>query len=146
MTRICLSPGSSACPAEGVSLDSFPRDRCHRGRWIDRLGTSIECITWNALNRLPSASKNGALLARFRYDPLGRRVVKSTHAKVTTYTNDGANILRENATVGGVTTTSYYVHGPGIDEPLAKETGGVMTDHYADGLGSIVEERVRRER
>ena len=96
--------------------------------------------TWNALNQLTSASRNGALQASFQYDPLGRRVVKSTPAKVTTYTYDGADILRENVTVGGITTTSYYVHGPSIDEPLGKETGGVMTYYHADGLGSIVKE------
>ena len=96
--------------------------------------------TWNALNQLTSASRNGALQASFQYDPLGRRVVKSTPVKVTTYTYDGADILRENVTAGGITTTSYYVHGPSIDEPLAKETGGVMTYYHADGLGSIVKE------
>jgi RHS repeat-associated protein len=87
-----------------------------------------------------SASRNGVLQASFQYDPLGRRVVKSTPAKVTTYTYDGADILRENVTVGGITTTSHYVHGPSIDEPLAKETGGVVTYYHADGLGSIVKE------
>jgi RHS repeat-associated protein len=96
--------------------------------------------SWNALNQLTSASRNGALQASFQYDPLGRRVVKSTPAKVTTYTYDGADILRENVTAGWLTTTSYYVHGPSIDEPLGKETGGVMTYYHADGLGSIVKE------
>ena len=87
-----------------------------------------------------SATKNGALQASFQYDPLGRRVVKSTPTKVTTYTYDGADILRESVTAGGITTPSYYLHGPSIDEPLARETAGVMTYFHADGLGSIVKE------
>lgn len=102
--------------------------------------SSSHTLGWNALNQLTSASRNGALQASFQYDPLGRRVVKSTPGKVTTYTYDGADILRENVTAGGITTTSYYVHGPSIDEPLGKETGGVMTHYHADGLGSIVKE------
>jgi RHS repeat-associated protein len=32
-----------------------------------------------------------------------------------------------------------YLHGPGIDEPLAREAAGVRTYYHADGLGSIVE-------
>jgi RHS repeat-associated protein len=31
-----------------------------------------------------------------------------------------------------------YVHGPGIDEPLAMENGNVAYYYHADGLGSIV--------
>ena len=49
----------------------------------------------------------------------GRRVVKSTPEKVTTSTYDAADILRENVTARGNTTTSYYVRGPSIDEPPA---------------------------
>ncbi len=103
-------------------------------------GPDTWTYSWNALEQLISASKNSVAQASFKYDPVGRRVEKATPAKVTTYTYDGADILRESVTVGGNTTTSYYVHGPGIDEPLGKETGGVMTYFHADGLGSIVKE------
>ena len=30
------------------------------------------------------------------------------------------------------------VHGPGIDEPLAREQGSTRLYYHADGLGSIV--------
>jgi RHS repeat-associated protein len=96
--------------------------------------------TWNALNQLMSASKNGVVQASFQYDPLGRRVTKSTPTKVTAYTYDAADILREDVKVGAITTTSYYVHGPSVDEPLSKETDGVPTYYHADALGSIVRE------
>jgi RHS repeat-associated protein len=49
------------------------------------------------------------------------------------------DILQE--TVAGATTTTYrYIHGPGIDEPLARQnTATSAIDYYhADGLGSIV--------
>jgi len=104
------------------------------------LGGETWTYAWNALNQMTSASKDGVVQASFQYDPLGRRVLKSTPGKVTAYTYDGADILRENVTLGGITTTSYYVHGPSIDEPLGKETGGVMTYYHADGLGSVVKE------
>src|SRR5262249_48098010 len=41
----------------------------------------------------------------------------------------------------GTTTTAYrYVHGPGIDEALARENAatGALQCYQADGLGSIV--------
>jgi len=31
-----------------------------------------------------------------------------------------------------------YVHGPGLDEPLAVDKGGVLYYYHADGLGSVV--------
>jgi uncharacterized protein RhaS with RHS repeats len=53
----------------------------------------------------------------------------------TIYTYDGEDILRE---VAG-STTLKYIHGPGVDEALAKEDGlGVLSFYHADGLGSIV--------
>lgn len=108
-------------------------------------GTDVWVYEWNAMNQLVEVKKgttvgNAASVATFKYDPVGRRIEKSTPTKVTTYTYDGADILRENVTISGSTVTSYYVHGPGIDEPLAKETGGMLTYYHADGLGSIAKE------
>ena len=39
-------------------------------------GTDTWGYTWNAENQLTKVEKNGAELARFAYDPLGRRVEK----------------------------------------------------------------------
>jgi RHS repeat-associated protein len=51
------------------------------------------------------------------------------------YAYDGEDILRETAGSAAV----KYVHGPGIDEPLASEDGGGVLSHlHADGLGSVV--------
>ena len=84
--------------------------------------------------------QNATMVATFGYDPIGRRILKSTPTKTVAYTYDGADILRENVTTSGSTVTSYYVHGPGIDEPLSKETGSSVTYYHADGLGSIAKE------
>jgi RHS repeat-associated protein len=73
-------------------------------------------------------------VATFEYDPLGRRVEKVAGATTTTFTYDGEDILRD---IAGA-TTMYYVHGPGIDEPLAKEISGTATYYHADALGSIL--------
>jgi RHS repeat-associated protein len=90
---------------------------------------------WNAENRLTRVLKNGSEVARYAYDPLGRRVEKVASGVTTTSLYDGEDILRQ--TVGTNATT--YIHGPGIDEPLASETAaGVRTYLHADGLGSIV--------
>jgi RHS repeat-associated protein len=92
---------------------------------------------WTVENQLARVTYDGAEMARFAYDPLGRRVEKVAGGITTSWMYDGQDILRE--TRGGITTT--YVHGPGIDEPLAKidQTGGALYLH-ADGLGSIVKE------
>lgn len=78
--------------------------------------------------------KNAATIATFAYDPLGRRVEKVAGGTTTTFTYDAEDILRE---IAGATTT-YYVHGPGIDEPLAKEVSGSSTYYHAEGLGSVL--------
>lgn len=95
---------------------------------------------WDAENRLKwvcntTPCTQGGAVAAFLYDALGRRVEKVAGGVTTTYTYNGEDILRQIA--GG--STLKYVHGPGIDEPLAQEDGaGVLTYFHADGLGSIV--------
>ncbi|MGE0452527.1 MAG: RHS repeat-associated core domain-containing protein [Vicinamibacteria bacterium] len=89
---------------------------------------------WDVENRLTRVLVGGAEVARFAYDPLGRRIEKTTPTGTWRYAYDGIDILRENGP-GGTTT---YVHGPGIDEPLARETASGTTYYHADGLGSIV--------
>lgn len=49
------------------------------------------------------------------------------------YTYDGDDIAREVTAAG----TRRYVHGRGVDEPLAVDVGGGFSYLHADGLGSI---------
>ena len=99
-------------------------------------GTTTWGYEWNAENQLKRVTKDGAEVARFAYDPLGRRVEKVAGGVTYGYLYDGQDILKETRSDGTVYT---YVHGPGIDEPLARvdQTGSVAYYH-ADGLGSIV--------
>jgi RHS repeat-associated protein len=95
---------------------------------------------WDAENRLKwvcntTPCTEAASVASFQYDPFGRRVEKIAGGITTTYTYDREDILRQVA--GG--STLKFVHGPGIDEPLAQEDGaGALSYFHADGLGSIV--------
>ena len=89
---------------------------------------------WNARNELTRVTKNSIEQARFGYDPSGRRVEKVAVGVTTAYTYDGSDILRE---IRG-SATLRYVHGPGIDAPLAADDGTAVTYFHADGLGSIV--------
>ena len=104
------------------------------------MGTKVDATgswtyEWNAENQLTRVLKNSAEVARYAYDPIGRRVEKVAGGVTTTSLYDGEDILRQ--TVGTNATT--YIHGPGIDEPLASETAaGVRTYLHSDGLGSIV--------
>jgi RHS repeat-associated protein len=98
-------------------------------------GPPYFCMEWNAEGQLMRVLLNSNKVARFSYDPLGRRVEKVAGGVTTSYTYDGEDILRE---IRGATTLKY-VHGPGIDEPLAQEDGsGVLTYYHTDALGSIV--------
>jgi RHS repeat-associated protein len=97
-------------------------------------GVDTWTYEWNAENRLTRVTKNSTEQARFGYDPLGRRVEKVSGATTTTWSYDGDDILRE---VIGASTVKY-VHGPGIDEPLANDDGSSLTYFQADGLGSVI--------
>jgi len=97
-------------------------------------GTDTWTYEWNAENELKRVVKNGVEQARFAYDPNGRRVTKVAAGVTTDWTYAGEDMLRE--TRGA--TTLKYVHGPGIDEPLAIDDGSGLTYLHADGLGSVV--------
>jgi RHS repeat-associated protein len=103
------------------------------------LATKIEetdnwVYTWNAENQLTKVEKNGSEVARFAYDPMGRRVEKVAGGLTTTYAYDEGDILRE--TRGAATLK--YVHGDDLDEPLAVDDGTALSYFHSDVLGSIV--------
>jgi RHS repeat-associated protein len=85
-------------------------------------------------------------VARYAYDPLGRRVEKLLPGpEVHTYVYDGEDILWQDFTSlimeAGMPDPAphLYIHGPGIDEPLAVEHGnGAIWYYHSDGLGSVV--------
>src|ERR1700741_3800713 len=97
-------------------------------------GSDTWTYEWDAENRLKRVLKNAVEQGRFAYDPLGRRVEKVAGGSTTSWMYDAEDILRE---ANGAVTTKY-VHGLGIDAPLAQESSsGVLSFFHADGLGSI---------
>jgi len=109
--------------------------------------------SWDAENHLTQVQWQNGVDSRtvtFVYDPFGRRIEKrvvdvlggSTTTKIIGYVYDGVDIVlqKEEVVEGGATTTteSRFVHGPGIDEPLALVRGGQSYFYHADGLGSVV--------
>jgi RHS repeat-associated protein len=93
---------------------------------------------WDAANRLVRVTQGATELARFVYDGLGRRAQKIAGGVTRTYVYDGEDTLEERLTTG---TVYRYVHGPGIDEPLARTDAGSVAAYYlADHLASVVQE------
>jgi RHS repeat-associated protein len=97
-------------------------------------GSNTYVYSWDANNRLKSITQNGTPIASFAYDAIGRRVQKVAAGLTTTFLYAGPNILQQ--TTGG--TVQKFVHGPGIDEPLASvPSSGGLTFYHADALGSV---------
>ncbi len=97
-------------------------------------GTDTWGYFWNAENQLTKVEKNGIEVARFAYDPLGRRVEKVAGGVTASVTYDGESILRE---LHGA-STFRYVHAFGIDEPLSREdASGALTYYHADGMNTV---------
>ncbi len=82
----------------------------------------------NRLIRAESKFDHDNVVVSFKYDPLGRRIEKRIEDKnkkpedatIITYVYDGQAVILQYETGGdGKITTTKYVNGPGIDEPLA---------------------------
>ncbi|HEY3052050.1 MAG TPA: RHS repeat-associated core domain-containing protein, partial [Thermoanaerobaculia bacterium] len=84
---------------------------------------------WDYENRLTTIT--GGASATYTYDYQGRRTSKSAGA-TSSYLYDGLNLVSETSTA-----TTYYLHGPGIDEPLAMTRAGAVSYFSPDGLGSV---------
>ncbi len=86
----------------------------------------------------------GTQLAIMRYDPLGRLHMWGgtvTPARKTVY--DGDALVAEYGGTGALTVMARYVHGPGVDEPLAWYDGASLATTAlrrlrADHQGSVV--------
>ena len=97
--------------------------------------TGVWAYTWNAENQLVRVTKDGAEIATFAYDPLGRRVEKAAGGVTASFAYDREDVLRE---LRQGTAPSRFVHGPRFDEPLAMDDGASPIWLHADGLGSAV--------
>ncbi len=106
-------------------------------------GTTVFSYYYDYENRLVKVVRveNSVMTtSEYKYDPFGRRIEKKVTESGTTTTTrfvyDNEDIILEydgNGNLG-----NRYVHGPGIDEPLAVVNGKNTYYYHADGLGSIV--------
>ncbi len=106
-------------------------------------GTTVFSYYYDYENRLVKVVKveNGSTTtSEYKYDPFGRRIEKKvTEGGTTTTTRfvyDNEDIILEYDGSGNI--GNRYVHGPGIDEPLALINGKNSYYYHADGLGSVV--------
>jgi RHS repeat-associated protein len=100
-------------------------------------GDGTSTFEWNAENKLTAVKQGSTTLASFSYDGQGRRSQKTAGGVTRTYIYDDEDIIEERVSSG---QTVSYVHGPGIDQPLAQRDGnGVVSYYLADHLGSIVQ-------
>ena len=79
-------------------------------------------------------------VVEYKYDFFGRRIGRTVtvDGSVTAnmeylYDNEDIVAVYENGSL-----VKEFVHGPGIDEPLAVKSGGSWYYYHADGLGSVL--------
>jgi RHS repeat-associated protein len=93
--------------------------------------TGTTAYTWDFENRLMAVRLPGGSTTTFKYDPFGRRIQKGS----SIYVYDGSNLIQESDSAGNL--MARYMHGPGIDAPLAGYRGSTSEFYEADALGSI---------
>ena len=114
------------------------------GNLIQKAGSDeFASYFYNYENRLIKVERTegaSVIVANYSYDPFGRRIEKKVTENGSTTTTrffyDNEDILfeyDENGSIG-----NQYVHGPGIDEPLALIQKKGNYYYHSDGLGSIV--------
>lgn len=115
-------------------------------RYLNAAKTKYWQYSWTAENQLQQAQliKDSQTLRtlNFKYDAFGRRiekqVVDTLATTTTTFVYDGEDIVLQLVDDGATVSTRQYLHGPGIDEPLAQVVGGQSYFYHADGLGSVL--------
>jgi RHS repeat-associated protein len=70
-----------------------------------------------------------------KYDPLGRRIYKSSSSATSVYAYDGNNLVEEANSSG--TVVARYEDTEDIDEPLAMLRSGTTSYYEADGVDSV---------
>jgi RHS repeat-associated protein len=99
-------------------------------------GVGTKTYEWDGANRMVRVLDGGNEVVRFVYDGQGRRSQKTAAGVTRTYVYDNEDVVEERLSTGA---TIRYVHGPGIDQPVAKVEAGTTSYYLADHLGSIVQ-------
>ena len=93
----------------------------------------VHTYSYDFENRLVSV--DGGATASYAYDPLGRRVRKSTVVGTTHYYYYEHRVIEERNSSDVVTAT--YVYGNYIDEVISMDRNGSTYYYLLDGLGSV---------
>jgi RHS repeat-associated protein len=115
------------------SLGSYAYD--NNGNTLsDATGKSY---AWDFDNRLTLAIRPGTSggTTTFKYDPFGRRIMKSGPNGVKSYLYDGINPMEELDSNGSV--LARYAETDGIDEILSENRGGTISYYQQDRTNSV---------
>lgn len=101
---------------------------------------SLNTYTYDAENRLRTATSPAAASVTYDYDPLGRRLSKTVNGVSTYYLLDGDEEIAEYDSSGAV--LRRYVMGSGIDDRIAM-TGAAVTSppksyYHTNHQGSVI--------
>ncbi|MBI3616225.1 MAG: DUF1080 domain-containing protein, partial [Candidatus Omnitrophica bacterium] len=92
-----------------------------------------QLYTYDFDNRLKSFAA-GPTSATYSSNGFGERVAKTVNGVTTTYYQDGPEVILEKT---GANST-FYLHGPGLDELISSTVNGVTRYYHQDALGSVV--------
>ncbi|MBI4381148.1 MAG: RHS repeat protein [candidate division NC10 bacterium] len=106
------------------------------GNLIGRKGASGATVyEYGAEDQLVKVAGLDGGTTSFGYAPTSERVWKKDQQGLTYYLYDGFDLIQELGEGGSLKAT--YVHGPGIDRPLAMIRDGKTYYYHADRLGSV---------
>ena len=106
------------------------------GNLIERKGPDgTTRYEYDAEDRLVKVGLPDGEEVRFGYAPTGERIWRQDGAGRTYFVTDGANLLAELD--DDLKATAVYLHGPGIDQPLAMRAGGERYAFHADAVGTV---------
>lgn len=124
-----------------LSSDQDRYDYDANGNLISKVTAEGETsYRWDFANRLREVVMPDGTRVEFAYDPFGRRLEKRLVdpegvETTTRYVYDHEDIVLETDANGHI--GNRYLHGPGIDEPLALYQGREIYYYHTDGLGTI---------
>ena len=106
-------------------------------RLIQAQNSQLKDPVPTGLSAGPPAPKVG-LVERYQYDPLGRRIQKTTNDRTLVYWYEGDRIWKEyERDSDTLLLRALYFHGAGIDQPLARITNSGGLYYHTDRLGSV---------
>lgn len=118
-----------------VEVNGEPRTYDGAGRLISRGSAARTVYEYDAEGRLAKVAAPDGAITTFGYAASGLRAWKKDAAGIAYYLYDGLDLVQELAENGAARAT--YVHGPGIDRPLAMLRESQPYFYHSDGLGSI---------